>query len=110
MIEVTIYKDSDSDHIIGFHTYGHAEYADAGYDIICSAVSIIITNTMNSIDELTDDLSEFHEKQEDGEMEFRIQGRPCDDTELLFRSMMLGLDSIQKNYGKRYIRVNTKEV
>ena len=40
--------------MIGFHVEGHAGYADYGQDIVCSAVSVLVINCINSIDELTD--------------------------------------------------------
>ncbi len=110
MIEVTIYKDSDSDHIIGFHTYGHAEYADAGYDIICSAVSAIVITTVNSIERLTGEKASCRQEQEQGEIELMFDHVPNEKADLLLQSMMLGLSDIETQYGSEYLNVNTKEV
>lgn len=54
MISVRFNYDS-SDRITGFDISGHAGLADSGYDIICSAVSALAINTVNSIENLTDD-------------------------------------------------------
>lgn len=38
---------------------GHAEYAPAGQDIVCSAMSILVYTMQNSLNELTDDTVGF---------------------------------------------------
>ena len=110
MIKVTVYVDSETNQFTGFHTYGHADYADAGYDIICSAVSALIITTINSIDQLTKDSITCSEDQEHGEIDMRFNQAPSAEAELLIRSMQLGLSGIQQKYGKKYLKVNTKEV
>ena len=44
MISVTVYKDKNN-HYTGFRCDGHAEYAEPGEDIVCSAVSVLTLNT-----------------------------------------------------------------
>ena len=53
MISVTIYRAGHQ--YRGFLCEGHAGYAEEGYDIICSAVSALTVNTINSIETLTED-------------------------------------------------------
>lgn len=110
MIQVTVYIDSAKNQFTGFHTYGHAEYADAGYDIICSAVSAIVITTINSIEQLTDDLITCSQNQEKGEIDVRFEEPLSSESVLLMQSMLLGLTGIQNEYGKQYLKVNTKEV
>ena len=121
MIQVTVFVDPATDHITGFHTYGHDGYADEEYDIICSAVSAIVLTTVNSIDELTKDIFQVSQDQEQGEILFRFgpEARAEDrigmvpssaEAELLLRSMMIGLKGIAEEYGSQYLRVSTKEV
>lgn len=110
MIEVTVYRDSKTNQITGFHTYGHAEYADAGYDIICSAVSAIVITTVNSIERLAGDPASCRQDQEQGEIEFRFEHLPNAKSDLLLQSMLLGLSDIETQYGSKYLKVNTKEV
>ncbi len=47
MIQVQIYKEKGQMNRILIK--GHAEYAEKGYDIVCSAVSSIVTTTVNNI-------------------------------------------------------------
>ena len=53
MITVTVSKKNNS--YISFTSKGHAGYAEEGYDIICAAVSALVINTVNSLDQLTKD-------------------------------------------------------
>ena len=54
MINVIVYKDGKG-LIEGFSLKGHAGYAEHGSDIVCSAVSMLTINTLNSISEFTSD-------------------------------------------------------
>ena len=48
MISVTVYKDKNT-HYTGFRCDCHAEYAEHGEDIVCSAVSVLTFTTCNAI-------------------------------------------------------------
>ena len=54
MIHVVIYQN-EKEECTGFQTEGHAEYADPGQDIVCAAASILVINTINAIEEFTED-------------------------------------------------------
>jgi hypothetical protein len=41
MVEVTFFRDG-SDRLTGFSAHGHADFADAGDDIVCAAVSAVL--------------------------------------------------------------------
>ncbi len=47
MISVTFYKNGDA--FTGYEFKGHSDYAEEGYDIVCSAVSSAAFLTANSI-------------------------------------------------------------
>ena len=50
MISVTFYKDGAE--FSGFEFSGHSDYADSGYDIVCSAVSSAAYLTANNITDI----------------------------------------------------------
>ena len=54
MIQVEIIRDASKAYV-GFSIKGHAGYAEHGQDIICAAVSVLAQNTVNSIEQFTDD-------------------------------------------------------
>jgi len=106
MITVTIYKESGQ--YSRFSVEGHAGYAGEGFDIICSAVSALTVNAVNSIEAFTEDGILAEEKN--GFLICQFEGPLSSKAELLMDSMVLGLTDIQNNYGKQYIRLIFKEV
>ncbi len=107
MITVTIYKNS-SQQYTGFSVEGHAGYADEGFDIICSAVSALAVNAVNSLEAFTED--DFAAEESNGFLTCSFSGILSEKGVLLVDSMVLGLTDIQNNYGKQYIRMVYKEV
>ena len=87
---------------------GHADYSEAGRDIVCSAASILLINTANSIEKFTD--SFLGSDADDGVVTIVLKDHPGNDAKLLIDSMILGLESIQKEYGKNYLMIDYKEV
>ena len=55
MIHVTIFQNKYKE-CVGFQTEGHAEYASPGQDIVCAAASILVINTINAIEEFTENI------------------------------------------------------
>ena len=110
MIDIVIFKRKKLDYIVGFETKGHAGYAKRGEDIICAATSVLVINTINSIEKYTDDKFVMKDNERTGFINFKIKGKPCKETELLLKSMILGLTMIVKEYGDEYIRLIFKEV
>lgn len=109
MIKVTKYVNTE-DKIFGFKCSGHADYAEEGQDIICSAVSSLIINTVNSIEEYTSDGFDYKEDEETGLIDFLIHSSMSNETELLLKSLFLGLQGILDLYGKQYISINKKKI
>ncbi|MBQ9765821.1 MAG: ribosomal-processing cysteine protease Prp [Lachnospiraceae bacterium] len=108
MIKVTFFHDSN-DVIKGFKLNGHAEYGEYGKDIVCSAVSALTVNTVNSIEHFTKD--KFSCKNKSGHLEFELKSSASSsDTQLLLHSLKLGLQAIEKDYSTEYISVTSKEV
>lgn len=113
MIKVTIYKTEKHEYV-GFDAQGHAEYADAGMDIVCAAASALIINTINAIERFTDDeTSVVTDDTEDaqGLIQFRFVNQPTHDAELLLKTMILGLEEIEDDGDyEPYIDIIFKEV
>ncbi|MCR4815148.1 MAG: ribosomal-processing cysteine protease Prp [Lachnospiraceae bacterium] len=87
---------------------GHADYSEAGSDIVCSAASILLINTANSIEKFTNSL--LGSEADDGIVTIVLADHPDEKAVLLIESMLLGLESIQKEYGKNYLMIDYKEV
>jgi len=102
VIRVKFYHD-DNDNINGFRVEGHAGYKRAGEDIICSAVSILSQNTINSIEVFSND--EFnYELDEDGMIELHLM-TVSDSSKLLLKSFELGIKGIVNDYGNKYVSI-----
>ena len=102
MIEVFIYSDGNG--FTGFEAKGHAGYADAPNDIICSAVSVLTVNTANSIEELCG--IRVDSGSENGFLKCSFPEGLTEEGDLLMRSMILGLEGIAGQYGDKYLQVS----
>ena len=50
---------------------GHAGYADSGSDIVCAAVSMLVINTVNSLEVFTDTAMKVEAEETSGMISFR---------------------------------------
>ncbi len=107
MIKVTFYKRDRS--YIGFSVVGHAGYDKIGKDIICAAVSALTINTINSIDELTDD-KYVVESKDSGALRMKFTGKSSKEGQLLIRALRVGLVKLYEEYGNEYLQLYFKEV
>ncbi len=104
MIEITRIKNEHGGNI-GFRCSGHAGFAVHGKDIVCAAVSALVLNTINSIEEFTEDKFSCAQEEKSGLVEFIIVSEVSEEASLLMDSLFLGLKNIQHDYGKRFITV-----
>ena len=109
MTHITIYTNQENA-FTGFSCEGHAGYADRGEDIVCSAVSVLVINTINSIEVYTDAEFDIETEEETGLIAFRLKHPANHDETLLIDSMILGLQGIQNDYGKEFLILEFKEV
>jgi uncharacterized protein YsxB (DUF464 family) len=93
--------------IEGFTIKGHAGYAEYGSDIICSAVSALAINTINSIDTLVQVPLQYNQS-EDGLLECSLADADNKEAQLLMQSLLLGLQSIQASYGAKYLNIKSR--
>lgn len=109
MITVLVYENNNGIYN-GFRVNGHAGYAKYGQDIICSAVSILVINTMNSIETFTNDDFTIESDEETGLIECHITGNVSKESQLLLHSLFLGLQGIKEAYGEKFIKFETHEI
>ena len=108
MITITLLEDSMGVHK-GFLTDGHADYAEHGADIVCSAVSILTMNTINAIDVYTDDEIDVEQDPKEGFIAMNFRNNPSNEAKLLMDAFVLGLSGLEDQYGK-YLKVLIEEV
>ena len=107
MIKAIFYSKDET--YFGFKISGHAEYGCCGKDVICAGVSALVINTVNSIEEFTQD-SVVTEECENGLVRFKIVGNVSSESKLLLKALRLGLCSIYEEYGDKYIQIFFREV
>ena len=110
MITVKICKNHDGD-ITEFETRGHAGYDDSGKDIVCAAVSMLVINTINSIEAFTDTDMEVESRsdEDDALISAKVTGHMSDKTAVLLKALELCLTQAAKGNPK-YISITFKEV
>ena len=108
MTSINVIKEEGR--IIAFTCNGHANYAKESEDIVCAAISMLVINTINSIEALTDTKPIVETEQESGYIHCSFEEDITKDAALLLDSMILGLSQIKEQYGSKYIDVNIKEV
>jgi len=98
---------------IGFHVKGHAGYAQSGSDIVCSAVSALTQTTALGLTEHLHLEAGISVDEERGEMHCVLSESctktECEQAEILFSTLYLGLCSIQESYSK-YLKITQREV
>ena len=75
---------------------GHAGYAPIGYDIVCSSVSILVQNFIQSIQALTNDVISYG--MQPGAVHIYFKSDLSDSAQVLKDSFILGIQSISDEY------------
>ena len=96
MTQITFYTDPDGE-IKGFRAEGHAGYAEAGEDIVCAAITALISNTVNSINELTESEAFADVDEEEAYIDVSFFEPPCREAQLFLRSLALGLTNMEED-------------
>ena len=100
-------------HFVGFHVNGHAGYAKHGEDIVCSAVSALTQTIVLGLTEHLHLEAGISVDEECGEMHCVLSQScsktECEQAEILFSTLYLGLCSIQESYSK-YLKITQREV
>ena len=109
MTQITIYRNQNRE-VERFTCLGHAGYSEYGTDIVCASISVLVINTINSIETFTSVDYTCEADEETGDIDFRFTDEISSDASLLVESMILGLKEIQNDYGKKFLILDFKEV
>ena len=110
MTTITICKTADGKYT-GFTCFGHAGYAKRNRpDILCSAISTLVINTINALEELAGEKLKTATNEETGFIRCDFKDSLNEKSILLMDAMVLGLQDISKTYGKKYLQVKFEEV
>lgn len=94
--------------ICKFRVTGHAGYADHGEDIVCSAVSALVYNAVNSCERLAQ--ANLDVKDDKNDFVCRVQQpyRTDDKVQLLLQSLVFGIEQIADAYPS-FVRIVRRE-
>ena len=86
--------------ITGFSVSGHSGYAEAGSDIVCAAVSALVTMAEATINDVCGAKAKVRVKEEDARVTLTLPAS-CDEEETVqavLAGMMLTLASLRDDY------------
>ena len=101
MIQIKIARDESGISLISMH--GHADYAQYGKDIVCSAASTIIIGGINAIAKLGF-ISFISYSVDAGDVELKINNTKCAELQIILNTLVVQFQSIEESYPK-YIQV-----
>ena len=96
MTNITFYIKSDNT-IVGFKSKGHAEFSRRGTDIVCASVSILLINTINSIERLTGDRCNYKINDIRATIDFEMDTYG-EHSQTLLKALRLGVEGIAGEY------------
>ena len=108
MTNIKLYARRGGD-IFGLQVKGHAGFGVRGTDVVCASVSILVINTINSIQKLTSDKCNEKVNARKATIDFEIDGVVSKESKLSLDSMKLGLDNIATEYPGN-VKITVEEV
>ncbi len=91
---------TDNDRITGFSVSGHSGYAEAGADIVCAAVTAVVTMAEATINDVCGAKAKVRVKEQDARITLTLPAS-CDEEEsvqAVLAGMMLTLCSMRDDY------------
>ena len=91
---------TEEDRITGFSVSGHSGYAEAGADIVCAAISAIVTMAEATINEVCGAKAKVRVREENASIRLTLPAS-CDEEEAVqavLAGMMLTLISMRDDY------------
>ena len=91
---------TEGDRITGFSVSGHSGYSEAGTDIVCAAISAVVTMAEATINDVCGAKAKVRVKEEDARITLTLP-TSCDEEEsvqAVLSGMMLTLISLRDDY------------
>ena len=100
MVDVKLFYKSNGE-ISGFQIKGHADFAEKGKDIVCSAISVLAQTAVIGLGEYLQK-SSFKYSIDDGYLKCMLQsGLSTEENkaaQIILKTMYLGIKSIEEGY------------
>ena len=91
---------TENDRITGFSVSGHSGYGEAGSDIVCAAISAVVTMAEATINDVCGAKAKVRVKEEDARITLMLPAS-CDEEETVqavLAGMMVTLINLQEDY------------
>ena len=91
---------TENDRITGFSISGHSGYAEAGQDIVCAAITAVVTMAEATINDVCGAKAKVRVKDEQARISLTLPAS-CDEEEsvqAVLSGMMLTLISLREDY------------
>ena len=91
---------TENDRITGFSVSGHSGYADAGSDIVCAAITAVVTMAEATINDVCGAKAKVRVKDADARVTLTLPAS-CDEEEsvqAVLAGMLLSLCSLRDDY------------
>ena len=91
---------TEDDRITGFSVSGHSGYSEAGSDIVCAAISAVVTMAEATINEVCGAKAKVRVKEEDARVTLTLPAS-CDEedaVQAVLAGMLLTLCSMRDDY------------
>ncbi|MBR6778879.1 MAG: ribosomal-processing cysteine protease Prp [Clostridia bacterium] len=107
MINILIIKNKQN--IITIEATGHSGYAEAGSDIVCSAVSTLMQSLANGLTEIVKASVKVIVDEDIPHMSISLQGADkMQQSQILMQTTALALKELKDGYSK-YIKIKEKQ-
>ena len=100
MIKIVIKRDVRSDKITQIEVKGHANSAPYGKDLVCAAISAILTGGMNTLND-----KEYDFKLEEGDAHIKALDIPSDHDAVVLNTIEVQLKTVEE-FDPGFVQVN----
>ena len=109
MTSITFHKTKAGEYR-DFICSGHAGFDRYGKDIVCASISVLVINTINSLEEIVHERITVETDETRGLIVCKFEGSLQETSKVLVDSLVLGLSQIATQYGEKYCRLEFEEV
>ena len=99
MIKIVIKRDVSSQKIISIEVKGHANSAEYGKDLVCAAVTTVMTGGMNALQD-----KDYDFKLEEGHIYVKALDIPSDYDSVVLKTIEIQLMTIEESNHK-YVKI-----
>ena len=91
---------TEDDRITGFTVFGHSGYGEAGTDIVCAAISAVVTMAESTINDVCGAKAKVRVKEEDARITLTLptSGDEEDAVQAVLAGMLITLCGIRDDY------------